>query len=274
MRHLRKKPRSKVQNQEKIAAASIAKKNTEEKINELMGTFKNVNEFEICQCLHPFEESGLVSDGTISPIQKAITYCMKNLGGWATDEQILAFFRKYWSAIVESCDHNYKQIPDKRVLHINYAIQKERRALFVKCPTDPNKWGPNTMDNAIEEPVYSYPQEDSFQHQVLSILRKYPEGMTLEELLEECKEMDKSYGLFANVDINERIKLSLYSLKDSELVQFDEATDIWTNVEDEKYGKVRKSRVDDILPIPLRGIRLKEHSIDELWDILTSKGVY
>lgn len=88
----------------------------------------------------------------LTPIQKAMTYCMIHDGGSTTDDAIVAFIMRFWKTISAynnsdtpgSTHQKYKAPPTKRILHINYAIIRGGWPLFVEH--DKNKWGANTID--------------------------------------------------------------------------------------------------------------------------------
>lgn len=88
----------------------------------------------------------------LTPIQKAMTYCMIRDGGCTTDEALCAFIKRYWdliasynnSGIQGSTGHKYRGVPGKRILHINYAILRHNLPLFIQY--DEHRMGTNTID--------------------------------------------------------------------------------------------------------------------------------
>lgn len=92
------------------------------------------------------------TDYHITPIQKAITYCMIYNGGSATSDQIVSFVGHFWDTIrtynnadnTGSTGSKYVNPPNKRIINMNFSFLRNNQPLFISY--DDNKWGPNTVD--------------------------------------------------------------------------------------------------------------------------------
>jgi hypothetical protein len=272
MRSRRKKPRRTV-NTGKITANENARRDYEAQIQGLYDSFEDIDPDDVRATVHPFETAGLC-DKPLSVVQKAITYVIIRQGGAATETEILAFLRKYWTQIIPRTDHQSRQIPDKRALHINFSIQKEKRFLFVRSPESSEKWILNTTKAPMEPNRRITEQIIPFQERMLSLLRHHDGGMTLEEIIEATKEYAGLEGLFPNLPLAKRVKVCLTAKRAIREIWFDEKHQKWIAYGQGKNDRPKRLRTDDFSPIVMKGMHVRDLSINELWNVLKEKGVY
>ncbi|OHT10448.1 hypothetical protein TRFO_20255 [Tritrichomonas foetus] len=134
---------------DKDEQAMINKAEYESRLLQYIKLYDDVEPGLILECEHPFEVAGLCGDKPLSPIQKAITYCMFFRGGSASDEEIIAFFRRFWKTIGPHTER--KSPPNLRILHSNLSVTRDSLPLFI--PDDNGKWMPNSLEKA--EMMYS-----------------------------------------------------------------------------------------------------------------------
>jgi hypothetical protein len=272
MRSKRRKPKRSV-DPEKVAATENAKKDYEAQIQELADSFEGVRPEQVRDTLHPFEVAGICGDKPLSTVQKAITYCIEHLGGAAAEQEILVFLRRYWSQIIPKSADQHRQVPDKRVLRINFTIQKDKRFLFVRSLEDPAKWCLNTTKAPMEPNRRIMNEIVPFQERMLAILRSHDSGLTFEELVDLTRDFAHIEGLFQNLTHAKRVRGCLASKKAIHEVYFDERTQKWIAGQP-KAEKSKKSRSDDYYPGVLKGLHIRDISYNELWNLLKEKGIY
>jgi hypothetical protein len=222
----RKRPKRQL-DPEKVAATEHARKDYEAQIQDLAGNFDDVDPEAVRDAVHPFEVAGICGDKPLSIMQKAITYCIQYLGGAASELEILAFLRRYWSEIVAKTDHQSRQIPDKRVLRINFTIQKEKRFLFVRSAHDQEKWCLNTTKAPIEPNRRIADQVVPFQDRMLAVLRSHDEGLAFDEIVELTKEFATVDGMYQNLPLEKRVKTCLTVKRVIREAYYDEKTQRW-----------------------------------------------
>jgi hypothetical protein len=257
---------------DRVAATETAKKDFEAQIQDLSGDFDDVQPEAVRDAQHPFEVAGLCGDKPLSIVQKAITYCIQYLGGEASENQILAFLHRYWSQIVPKTDHFNRPVPDKRVLRINFTIQKEKRFLFVRSIHDQQKWCLNTAKAPIEPNRRITDQIIPFQDRVVALLRNHDDGLTLNELIELTKEFALAEGMYQNLPLDKRLITCLTVKKAVHEVHFQEKQQRWRAGPPRPERK--KSRSEENVASLLKGVHVRELTVNELWNILKDKGIY
>jgi hypothetical protein len=271
MRSSRRKP-NRHADPAKAEAAEITRKAFEAQIQDLAGAFNDVQPELVRDAIHPFEAAGLCRDKPLSIVQKTITYCIQYLGGAASELEILAFFYRHWSQIVAGTDNSKRPVPDKRVLHINFTIQKEQRFLFVRSVHDQQKWCLNTATAPIEPRRRIADRVVMFQDRIVSILQSHEEGLSFEELLELTKEFSNDEGSYQNLPHERRLRTCLTIKKVVREIHFNERFDKWMPGPPRPQRK--KGRTEDSIARLHKGICIKDLTGDELWDILKAKGIY
>ena len=101
-------------------------------------------EHKILHAKHPFEKSRLIDSKSVTPSQRAITCCFQINGGWATEDTVLTFLQAHWGFIGKINSRLPNNLPDARILHINFAVKKKGIPLFIQHPENPDLWGLNT----------------------------------------------------------------------------------------------------------------------------------
>jgi hypothetical protein len=271
MRAKRRKPRRQA-DPDKVAATETARKDFEAQIQDLAGSFNDVEPEAVRDTMHPFEHAGLCGDKPLSIVQKAITYCIQYLGGAASECEILAFFHRYWTKIVSQTDHSGRPTPDKRILRINFTIQKEKRSLFVRSPHDQQKWCLNTANAPIESNRRISDQIVPFQDRMLSIVRDHEEGLSFDELIELTKEFASADGVYQHLPHERRLKTCLAIKKAVREIHFNEKSQKW--MPGPPRPERKKGRSEPSATGLLKGIHVRELTVNELWDVLKDKGIY
>jgi hypothetical protein len=258
---------------EKASATETAKREHEAQIQELVHSFDDVDPHQIRQTLHPFEAAGLC-DRPLTMIQKAITFVMMHQGGSATEPEILAFFRKFWRHIGSSSERQSRQVPDKRVLHINFSIQKDKRFLFVRTPENSDRWTVNTTTAPMEPNRRISEQIIQFQDRLLALVRNREGGMTFDEVLDATRDFGNAEGSFANLPLEKRVKACLTAKKVIKEVWFDDQEQKWTTTPPAKSQRPKRSRVGEFTLASLKALHVSEMTVNEVWNLLKEKGVY
>lgn len=191
---------------------------------------------EILKTKHPFERNGMTNGKTLSALQKALTYCIKQEGGWATESHLVDFMLKNWKEITQISHQKFQQEPGLRLLHINTAIRKNGEYLFLR--RSPNLVGINMIgsddvtndsDHADEEeeqikedepilthePVHKLTFDDHvpFEERVFEIVRASRDGIPFDELVEYARDFANVSGWFAHLDVHMRVRACLLTYK-------------------------------------------------------------
>jgi hypothetical protein len=271
MRAKRKRPR-RAADPDKLAATETAKRDFEAQIHDLTSNFDSAVPETIRDAMHPFELAGLCGDKPLSVVQKAITYCIQYLGGSASETEILAFLHRFWPQIVSKTDHAHRPVPDKRVLRINFTIQKEKRFLFVRSITDQQKWSLNTAKAPIEPNRRITDQIVPFQDRMLAVLRLHDEGLSLEELAELTREFAAADGMYQSLPLLQRVRTCLAVKRAVHEAHFDEKLQKWLS--GPPRPERRKGRGEDGMANFVKSLHVRELTVTELWNILRDKGIY
>jgi hypothetical protein len=271
MRAKRRRPK-RAADPSKLAAIETAKKDFNAQIDDLAGSFDEVVPDDVCEAMHPFEIAGLCGDKPLSVVQKAITYCIQYLGGSASECEILAFLQRFWPHIVSKTDLASRPAPDKRVLRINFTIQKEKRFLFVRSVIDQERWCLNTAKGPMEPNRRIADQVVPFQDRVLSILRLHDEGLSLDELAELTREFATADGLYPNLPLERRLRTCLTVKRVVHEAHFDEKCQKW--IAGPPRPERRKGRGEDGMANFIKSLHVRELTVSELWNVLRDKGIY
>ena len=267
---------------DKLVAQTQQKKDYELQIIELMKLYDDVDPKTIATTQHPFEASGILGDKSLSMIQKAITCCMRHNGGSATDDEIVAFMRKFWSIISESLEHQHRNPPDRRVVHINFSINKEGKPLFKKV--DQTHWAPNDPGSTYtKRSAERYDKTDNshvvakdldgFQERVANIVKESPIPLSFDAILSASEDFKDLPGMFDELPLRSRVRAVLTAKKAACELDFDTDTQLWSKI-GTASSIARRTRAEDTMPREIRGLKLKELTINDLWSILKEKGIY
>lgn len=329
--------------QEKENSIKQTKQEYDKQLQELMKLYDDVDPDKIFKCKHPLEsldekqnrnEKSHTKPITLTPIQKAITFCIQHNGGSATDDEVLAFIHRFWSTIVtfslsanSNINYQYSKMIDKRVLRINFATAKDNQHLFEKIDenrwrlnsptslfssnhnsqkTDKNSNSNNNSNNTNSTPSsqvtdilrprnstntrasansnsFSYSSNsrpttrssnsnsrDSFQEKILEILRNVKnQSLPIDEIINKATEFKDEDGLYQGLPINQRVKCVLMIKQVLNEVFFDEDTSKWC-----LQTKPIEKQKNYYLPKDLKGVRMKELTATELWNLLKEKYIY
>ena len=239
-------------------------------------------EVDILSTLHPFEQLGIC--GTLSPVQKAITCAIKIHKGWANEDQILEFLIKNWDFITANTTHRYRQGPDKRMLHINFSITKDKQPLFIPHPTIPGNWGlPKVEAEKIEtleleqEKVIEAPKSEpildiiplNFEETLLSLLEKSSHGYTIQELSVLMHQYKDLPGLFPSLALDRRIRAVLIVFKNQNKIIYNTNNDMWQVKTNDMEEQIKYQY---IVPRskPSKDESIRSLTISELWERINS----
>ena len=294
-----------------------------EELGELKKLYDGINPDDIFKCKHPLEmrdnhdSSNNSKQILLTPIQKAITYCIQHSGDSATDDEILAFIHRFWTEIVTyglthniGSKYNVNSPMNKRVLRINLAIPKDGKSLFIKF--DENKWKLNStlasktsIHNSFHTTVASsrntqrnapvtrgmsasgsnsnisglrasmaFPNSNEnstlFQDKILEILKNAKDqSLTLQEIIKLAAPYDGLDGIYPSCPLHQRVRLVLTIKKVVKEVEYNEITEKWSIASKQSDRERQLS-----LPKELKGMKIKDMSIGELWTILKEKQIY
>lgn len=168
---------------------------------------------------------------TLSALQKALTWCINQHDGWATEDQLVDFLVENWAEITAICKQKFHQEPGLRLLHINTAIKKNGEYLFVRSP--PNLVGINRKgeveksDDDVEEKydeeedslgeeeeesmenvkprIWNFPSNMNFQDIVIRIVSEF-NGIAFDKLAEIMEEYKNAPGIFPHLDLRKRLR--------------------------------------------------------------------
>lgn len=243
--------------------------------------------------MHPYEKTDFLDGGVLSPFQKALTYVINQHNGWATEEEILRFVRANWETINAMSSKKYTEYPSKRIIHLNVAIRKHDRPLFLKKQTngglliglpiveeederdsaDENNGESGKEGETTDNENYDHSEDNTdnvetpFEERILNVLRRAKESMDIDEITSRVLPFLSSKGLFEHIDKDRRIRACLLAMKEKGKVECDPETQkTWKYIR-----QVNKGKSDSDLKLP---IKIKNLTLDELWNKLVQIGVY
>ena len=202
----------------------------------------------ILQTKHPFELNGLTDNKPISVLQKAITYFIKKNGGWANENKIFQFLNDKWTDIMQISKKHFQNKPKVRLLHVNLSAKKKGQHLFVRrTPTSSTfriNYGdginPSDLKNnaenedSTEEEEYNYdkdsqyseeedesneawnnidPDSMTFETCIIKVLQANEKPMTENEIIKKVSPYSNQKGLYMNLNVNQRVRACLITLK-------------------------------------------------------------
>ena len=284
---------------------------SDEETNPLLQD-KDSIEYKIVHAKHPFEKSKFVESKTLTPSQRAITCCIQLNGGWVTEDELLAFLQKNWGFIGKMNTKLPNNMPDTRILHINLAVKKKSIPLFVQKPGDPMTWTVNTSTegtfgitksksgnfnysnsslpkekNSEEEeaPVptdsgsllYQITQEteesSSFEALVYDELKKYPEGITLEDFAKSIEFLNGKNGIFPQLEPTRRVRAVLIAKK--AIGSAYEYNGKWSVNDISPKPQIQQTHFHhDAFPDCLKHANITGMSVDEFYKVLKENHVY
>lgn len=240
----------------------------------------NANELCIERFCHPFEITGQTEGKPLTLTQKTISYFIYHSGGSAREEDIVAFLNMHQRLISKDKKHQTTTKPDMRVLHLNMAIKKKGEFLFLP---DVNIPGNIIINGTYDKPPdqIQMPERrkthsnkaNTFDQVLYDQLKKYRDGLMLEEIVLLMKPHEYVQGLFMTLPIRRRVRAQLIVLKNDNRVNFNDQTKAWSvTVRENKENKPadekqkNKNRMPNAPKIPEEN-KIKSLSISELYDI-------
>ena len=208
----------------------------EQKIREM---FSDYNPENIWKKVHPMEGNPLLGVKGLSDIQKAITCCMLEMGGTATSDEILAFIRRFWTAIESRSVRPYKSIPDKRIIHVAFSNKRSGVRLFVPIEVNgERKYGLNYPDGHCEDQVEPQEVEEEenveiehalelqiptgkmrFEERLLKTIQSARSGARAEDLVQVALDYSDDEGPFSHLNGIYRVRATLILLKEKGLLK-------------------------------------------------------
>ena len=291
--------------------ASNSDSQSEEETNPLLQD-KDSIEYKIVHAKHPFEKSKFVESKTLTPSQRAITCCIQLNGGWVTEDELLSFLQKNWGFIGKMNTKLPNNMPDTRILHINLAVKKKSIPLFVQKPGDPLTWTVNTStdgsfnfpksksgnlgglassadkEKSSEEEETKKPidreallyqitqmgeKPDSFEALVYEELKKYPEGISLEDFAKATESLKGKEGIFPQLEHIRRVRAVLIAKKAIKLAY--EYNGLWSINDLTPKPQKDQTPVRNIdFPDCLKNVNISSMTIDEFYKVLKDNHVY
>jgi hypothetical protein len=206
----------------------------------------------------------------LSAVQKAMTLCIRDHGGWATEQQLVDFFVEHWKEIVAISRKVFQQEPGMRLLHVNTHIRRNWELLFIK--KDPDMFGVNDMGREFTQSELelssneTYEEEEdenedssdsetlsecgseaegSFDDRLLGLIRTADSGISEARLVQEAAAFADAGGSFPHLQLPRRVRACLLSLKFMGLAFEKVSAREWTTEPpDPAEGKEMVYRVD------------------------------
>lgn len=242
-------------------------------------------ENQILDARHPFELNNFIESKVVTPSQRAITCCIQLNNGWASEDTLLTFLQTNWGFIGKLNTKLPNNMPDTRILHINLVVKKKGIPLFIQKNDDPSMWTVNsstergafmTQASLIsddEKKSLEKVEPESFEDCVLSELKKFPQGISLDELVRETVPFENKNGLFKALEHPRRVKAVLVSKKNENIIF--EKNGFWSMQNHVIAStKGRQFSQDSILPPQLKNIRVSELSVGQFFSLLKESKVY
>ena len=110
---------------------------------------------------HPFEKDHFIESKSLTCTQRAITCCIQQNGGRATENEILAFVTDNWSILEKMGAKLATPLPDLRILRINLSVKKKSVPLFLCTNTKPTEWMVNESHDEEMQQQKNKPQKDA-----------------------------------------------------------------------------------------------------------------
>ena len=101
-------------------------------------------EKEILKVLHPLEEAKLIKPNKLTSTQKAITYIILQHDNSCHEDIIVGFLQKHINLVNYGKKDSYRQLPDKRLFHIQTNCTKNNLPLFLENPNKKDEYQCNT----------------------------------------------------------------------------------------------------------------------------------
>lgn len=198
---------------------------------------------------HPIEAAGMINNKELTPIQKAITFCIMEHNGTASEQEILEFVTKKWKLINEKSARAFQVKPCMRLIRLNLSIKKNNQQLFLPDPDKPGnivlgKYDPNASksdEKSTENPDSQINESSSedlnhinegvdFQDELLSFLVRSKVAVKFDDILNFAKTLNCKIKLFSKLKFDRQIRAILISLKTQGLVYNNPFDDEWCHL--------------------------------------------
>lgn len=197
--------------------------------------------------IHPIEAAGMINNKELTPIQKAITFCIMDHGGSASENEILDFVTKKWKLINEKSIRQFQVKPCMRLIRLNLSIKKANQQLFLPDPEKPGnmilgsydptvaKHEDGTEDSHESPEIHSSSEEIQnsnvdFTDELLSFMVRSKTSVKFDEILNFAKTLNCRIKLFSKLKFDRQIRAILISLKTQGLLYYNPFEDTWSHL--------------------------------------------
>jgi hypothetical protein len=188
---------------------------------------------------HPLEMRANSSKRPSLPLQRAITFFLRESGGQATENEVLEFIQTNWGEIQGISVPPFQQDPGLRLLHVQLAVKRDGKYLFMRGPGDCialNSQGIEVVRHF--QPSSRSKQTDTakvsdkeplkpFDEKLMEFLCCNPPGLTTEDLLRYLSKYKEAPGPFCHLDLPRRIRACLLTKKQEKIITFLEDQKVW-----------------------------------------------
>lgn len=108
-----------------------------------------------------------------------------------------------------------------------------------------------------------------FQDRIIEILKNSrSQSLTVDEIINKATDFKNDDGLYQNLPLDKRVRCVLQVKKVLKEVVYDENTSKWS------LPTRSTDKQKNFLPKELKGVKMKELTINELWNLLKEKNIY
>lgn len=246
---------------------------------------------------HPFELAGIVKK-ELSPVLKAITKCIMDHNGSASEVDIFKYINEKWEIISSHSPRLLQGSPTKRLIRLNLSTKKADAKLYLR---DPNIKGNYILGRVSEDHVIDTddgvksetndsktdqdtkekdscniePIKFSIEDDILSYISDFKDGTMFHEILNHYKKNEFKSNLFGKLSLERQIRAILIVLKSKGLLYHYPEQNIWSRNKIQVPGRTSQSS-NSLSNNILSGAQkdIKNMCIDELWSYLTRKNIY
>jgi hypothetical protein len=177
----------------------------------------------------------------MTPVVRAIIFCIRQNTGEATEQQILDFLTDYWRAILDISPSS-PATPTLTFLRFCITTEKAGYFLFTRKESgrisvfgDAGEPLPHMPYNPSAGEIDARPFEatgsesrERFEDQIMFLLKSRPHGLSEPQLLELLWCAQRAPGRFAHLDFNRRLRACLLAYKAERAITFRESSGLWT----------------------------------------------
>lgn len=205
---------------------------------------KRVHSKGFLDVVHPIEVMGNENTKFLTPIQKAITKCIMDHGGSASETELLDYVSKNWRIINENSVRHFQVAPCKRLLRLNLSIKKNNQQLFIP---DKERLGnyrianilPSETKNSISKEQDNLPtsiiennlsKKITYESAILDFLRSSLKPQSFTEICNVVEKLDIDVYQYKNLSFKQRLRAILIGLKIKGYVYQIPIEDSWTTI--------------------------------------------